>query len=473
MRSRFLFTLVAVFTAVLLHAQSQTGSNPPAAGQASSDSGYIAAQDNPQSESPATPSDPSTPWLPVMINGESPIPAFSGELERGNTLRGGMSFSSGYDDNAALENGKAVDNVSYSFAPSISLQQSQARALWDLSYNPGFVVNQRVSELNSNTQAAGLNFQYRFSQYLTFRAHDNFSFTNSPFSDPTTEADSAPGSVLHPADASVLTPFARRVSNLGGVDLIYRAGEGTIIGGSGSSYLLNYDNLGGGPGIALIDTRISGGDAFYSHRLVPNQWIGLTYSFQRLDFNGGVEQTDSNSALLFYTITPRAHLTLSLFGGASYSQTTGQVAVISTLPLTASTQQWLPSAGVIVGWQGIRTGVSATFSRRVDGGGGLLGTVDRYNGSFEVRRQFAPRWMGTIGLLYDDDHPIDLTSEGTFRTLSATAGVQRQVGQNWTVGLNYSRVHQDYGIVSAAQLFPDHNRALLSISYFFSRPLGK
>src|SRR5690349_23881733 len=83
--------------------------------------------------------------------------------------------------------------------------------------------------------------------------------------------------------------------------LVYQMGAGTIFGGSGSYSLLNYSNLQGGPGVQLIDSRTTGADIFYQHRLLPKHWIGLTYAFQRFTFNGGVEQSDTQSALVFYT----------------------------------------------------------------------------------------------------------------------------------------------------------------------------
>jgi len=477
MRSLLRFVLTALLAAQCVQAQSQAGQSQPDAGAqaaaTASDLGYIPANGTSQdTEASAKTSDPNTPWLPITINGESPTVALAGELTRSNELRGGLTVTSGYDDNALAENGKPAGNASFSFMPSLSVEQSRIHTLFDLSYNPGFSANQ-ASQLNTNTQAVNLNLQYRFTQYLTLRVHDVFSSSNNPYADATAGTDSVPGSVLHQPSEAVLTPFANRISNLGGVDLIYQLGPGAILGGSGTSDLLNYDNLAGGPGVQLIDSRSEGADLFYKHRVWYNQWIGVTYSYQRFTFSGGAEQTDTNTALLFYTIPVHSHLTLSVFGGAAYSVTNGQATIIPTVALPASSQQWLPNEGMTLSWQGEHTGISTTFSRSIAGGGGLFGTVDRYNGTVDIRQQFRPRWTGTLDLLYDNNRPIDFITSDEFRTLSAAVGLQHQIGEHLYFGFSYSRVHQVYGGLTAAQLFPDHNRTFLSISYLFNRPLGR
>lgn len=474
MRSALQFILVTFLAVGSAQGQTQAGhpenaGAPPAASAA--DLGYIPASGS--TEAAVTTSDPNTPWLPVTLNGELPTSAFAGELERSNTLRGGVTFATGYDDNALLENGKPVGNASFSFMPSLSLEQSRTHAFLDLSYNPGFTINQQLSQLNTNTQATAINFQYRFTQNLTVRVHDTFSSTNSPFVDSATSADSVPGSVLHQPSEPVLTPFANRTSNMGGVDLIDQLGERAILGGSASFSLLNYDNVAGGAGAQLIDSRSEGGELFYNHRVWSKQWIGVTYSFQSFTFNSGAEQTNSHSALLFYTIPLRSHVTLSLFGGATYSVTDGQVIIIPSVTMPASTQQWSPSGGMTLGWQGERTGMSATFNRSIAAGGGLFGTVDRYSGTVEVRRQLSRRWIGSLNCLYDNNRPIDFITANEFRTVAGGGSVERQIGQHLSFAVNYSRAHQIYGGLTAAQLFPDHNRAFVSISYLFNRPLGR
>jgi hypothetical protein len=282
-----------------------------------------------------------------------------------------------------------------------------------------------------------------------------------------------PGNALHQPSQLVLTPLADTISNSAGTDLVYQMGAGTIVGGSGSYSLLNYSNLQGGPGVQLIDSRATGADVFYQHRLLPRHWIGLSYGFQRFTFNGGVEQSDAQSALLFYTAMIRPHFVVSLFGGGTHTQTDGFVAIETSATATAGTRtQWSPSAGAIFGWQTPHTGITATFSRRIDSGGGILGTVERMSGMTTLQRQFSPNWTGTMSFVYDNNRPLEGVG-GEYRTLSGTVAVERRLGRQMSVTASYTRAHQIYGVAIPSQLFPDHNRAMLSISYLFSRPLGR
>jgi hypothetical protein len=236
---------------------------------------------------------------------------------------------------------------------------------------------------------------------------------------------------------------------------------------------LNYSNIGTGSGLALLDTQTESGDFFYKHRVWPNQWIGFTYSYQRLSFNGGNELTNSHTGLLFYTLNVKPHISLSLFGGADHADTEGQLQIFESLSVPISQHQWSPSGGMTFGWTGEHTAVTTTLSRRIDNGGGLLGTVSRYSGNFQVRRQFRPTWTGTLGFAYDDDRSIDALVNTAYRTWAGTAGLQHDIGKNFALGLSYSRAYQTFGQLLNTELFPDHNRASVTLSYFFSRPLGR
>jgi hypothetical protein len=465
--------LVAVLSTAIALGQSQ-GNGSAASSSTSSSSapaaayGYIPLTGNSQTDTSTDVSNPNTPWLPVLINGETI--SLLGEIERSNQLSFGMTVASGYDDNTLTQNSRQIGNASFSFLPSMSWHESKSRSLFDLNYSPGFTVNQRLPELNNATHNAGFNSQFRLTENITWRIHDAFVASNNGWTNTNPEM---PTNALHEPNQLVLTPLADTVSNLAGTDLVYQMGAGTILGGSGSYSLLNYSNVQGGPGVQLIDSRTAGGDIFYQHRLLPKHWIGLTYGFQRFTFNGGVEETDTHSALLFYTAMIRPHFVVSLFGGGTHTQTDGFVAIATSATTPTGTRtQWSPSAGAIFGWETPHTGITATFSRRVDSGGGILGTVERNSGMATVQRQFSPNWTGTISFVFDNNRPLD-SMEGVYRTLSETVAVERRLGRQMSMVASYTRAHQTYGIAIPTQLFPDHNRAMLSISYFVSRPLGR
>jgi hypothetical protein len=51
--------------------------------------------------------------------------------------------------------------------------------------------------------------------------------------------------------------------------------------------------------------------------------------------------------------------------------------------------------------------------------------------------------------------------------------VQRAFGQHMNLSLGYTRLHQDYADVPLVSTNPDTNREFVSISYQFTRPLGR
>jgi hypothetical protein len=465
--------LIVMLSAAIVMGQSQGNTPTTSSGTSLSSApaaayGYIPLTDNSVTDANTDLSNPNTPWLPVLINGETV--SLLGDIERSNQLSLGMTVASGYDDNTLTQSDRQIGNASFSFLPSVAWHEARTRSLFDFNYSPGFTVNQRLPELNNQTQNAGLSSQFRLTQNITWRIHDAFLASNNGWANSNPDT---PTNALHEPNQLVLTPLANTISNLAGTDLVYQMGAGTIFGGSGSYTLLNYSNLQGGPGVQLIDSRMAGADVFYQHRLLPKHWIGLTYGFQRFTFNGGVEVSDAHSALLFYTAMIQPHFVVSLFGGATYTQTDGFVAVVTPTATPAGTRtQWSPSAGTTFGWETPHTGITATFSRRVDSGGGILGTVERMSGMATVQRQFTPNWTGTMSFVYDNNRPLEGT-EGEYRTLSGTVAVERRLGRQTNVTASYTRAHQTYGIAIPSQLFPDHNRAMLSISYLFSRPLGR
>ncbi len=62
---------------------------------------------------------------------------------------------------------------------------------------------------------------------------------------------------------------------------------------------------------------------------------------------------------------------------------------------------------------------------------------------------------------------------GNGHTVSGTASLQQQLGQHLNLQLGYTRLHQDYSSVAVLAATPNTNREFVSISYQFSRPLGR
>ena len=82
---------------------------------------------------------------PPPVSGQS-YPTAPTAAERSNYLRGGMTFSSAYTDNAlGSVNGHPVSDVSYSIWPTLALDETTTRLHIVSTYAPGYTFYQRES----------------------------------------------------------------------------------------------------------------------------------------------------------------------------------------------------------------------------------------------------------------------------------------------------------------------------------------
>jgi len=240
-----------------------------------------------------------------------------------------------------------------------------------------------------------------------------------------------------------------------------------MVGGSGTFTNLHYPNPTQVPG--LSDSSSRGGSAFYNHRLSKMHYIGATYQYQWfLAYpNGGQSETQTQSVFLFYTVYFKPTFSVSLFGGPQYSNT-------QQFGLPTSTS-WSPAGGASMSWQGKLTSFAASYSRSINSGGGLAGAVEYSTASGSLRRQLARVLSLSVGASYANNNILDalpaFNSGG--QTISGNASVQRQFGEHLSLQAQYTRLHQSYSDVAAISSVPDRNLAMISISYQFSRPLGR
>jgi hypothetical protein len=95
--------------------------------------------------------------------------------------------------------------------------------------------------------------------------------------------------------------------------------------------------------------------------------------------------------------------------------------------------------------------------------------------SLNLRQQLSKTFTGAIGAAYTQNDVLAsaLTGASKGHTVSATASLEHQFRQRFNVQLGYTRLHQDYSSVAVIATNPDTNRESISVSYLFSRPLGR
>jgi len=404
---------------------------------------------------------------PAPVSGEAYPMGFTSET-RSNYLRGGLTFGSAWDDSVVSgANGKPVSDESYSIWPTISLDQTRSRLHWVLAYNPGFTFYQKISARNEADQNFAGDFKYRLSPHVTFSLGDTFRKTSNMLNQPNQDLVQPVSGGAFGANNSLIAPVADVLTNTGNIEMTYQFNANGMIGASGTFTNLHYPTQSQVP--ELFDSSSKGGSAFYNHRLSKMHYVGATYQYQQfLSYPTGAQsQTQAHSAFLFYTLYLKPTLSVSLWGGPQYSDTKQF--------LLPATQTWSPAGGGSVSWQGKLTSFAASYSRRINDGGGLVGAVHSNSADASLRRQLTRNVNASIRASYTQNRVVDAVPlfSNNGHTVSGTAFVQRQMGEHFNLQAQYTRLHQSYSNITALSFAPDRNRALVTISYQFSRPLGR
>jgi hypothetical protein len=275
---------------------------------------------------------------PPPVSGES-YPTATGAETRSNELRGGLTFETAYDDNVlASETTAPVSDFSYSIRPTIAIDQMTSRLHNNFSYSPGFTLYQRTTGRNEIDQSASAKSQYRLSPHISLSAIDTFQKSTNVFNQPFSGVS---GSTQAPIEALV-APFAAQLGNTANASLSYQFSRNGMIGGGGSSSIVDYLNPAQASGIPNSNSR--SGSGFYNLRLSGNQYIGVNYQYSWMTSSGasGGSETKVETVYSFYTLYLKHALSLSVSGGPQHFDVTQP-----SLPETAS---WTPAVTASMGW---------------------------------------------------------------------------------------------------------------------------
>jgi hypothetical protein len=411
---------------------------------------------------------------PPPVSGQAYPIAFTSE-GRSNYLRGGITFNAAYSDNElAATNTNPVSDMSYTVWPTIALDETTPRTHLLLTYAPGFTFYRRESYLNQADQNGSINFQYRLSPHVTFSARDGFQKSSSMFNQPDLGAGGVVSGGIQEPNQSVIAPIADLLNNSGNVGITYQFAANSMIGASGTFSNLHYPNQAQVPG--LFDSASQGGSVFYSLRTSKTHYIGATYQYQRLlSYPApGTNETQTHALLLFYTLYLSSRFSISLFGGPQYVDAGPQFSAAVSTQSPAS-RSWNPAAGGSLSWQGSRSSLALSYSHLISSGGGLIGAVEINSGTASIRQQLSRMLSASLAGGYVQNSLLAATPlfSDNGHTVSGTASLQQQFGEHLRLQLGYTRLHQDYASVAVLALTPNTNREFVSISYQFTRPLGR
>jgi len=390
-----------------------------------------------------------------------------GAETRSNYLSGGLSFSAGYLDNLYGGSGTTpMNDTTYLIQPTISLDQTTARVHENLNYTPAFTFYQPTSGLDEFDQSAALEFQFRLSPHVSLRAADKFNRSSNAFNQPFSQ-QSVSGS-LPPTTPGIVVPFAERLTNDVETQVSWQFARSGMIGSGATESEMHYPNASQSPG--LYDSNSYGASAFYNDRLSEKQYLGVTYLYSRSTQEAlGVEnEVQVDSVLVFYTVYLTPTFTFSVTSGPQYYE-------ISESPLPVSSSV-TPAASASVAWQTLHTNLAGSFNRTVSAGSGLVGAFQSESVAINAGWQLARTWTVGFGGNYSSNKTVasSLTpSTPGGHTLTATASLEHPLGEHFNLAVTYARMHQSYPGVAAISGDPDTDRALVSVLYRFSRPLGR
>lgn len=411
---------------------------------------------------------------PPPVSGQS-YPTQVTSEERSNYLRGGLAFTTAYTDNAlGSVGGKPVSDISYSVGPTLALDETRSRLHFVLTYAPGFTFYQRISSRDQQDQNVSFILQYRLSPHVSLVAQDGFLKTSNVLNQQNfSPAEAVFGGAQQP-NFSVIPPVADLLSNSGNVGINYQFAANGMVGASGSFTNLHYPNPSEVPG--LFDSASQAGSAFYSFRFSKMNYIGATYQYQRLIANPtfGQSETQTHALLLFYTLYATSKFSISLFGGPQHSDTI-QPAQPPLRVQAITLRQWTPAAGASLNRQGRLSNFALSYSRIISSGGGLIGAVQMNSATASFRQQITRYLSGSVSGGYTQNQVLAtaLAAGSNGHSVSGIACLQQQLGPHINLQLGYTRLHQVYSNVAVLAATPDTNREFVSISYQFSRPLGR
>jgi hypothetical protein len=426
-------------------------------------------------EVPVPPTVESQMLTPPPVSNEA-YPTMVGSQMRSNYLAAGLIVNTAYNDNV-LPGGSTtpVGDITYSISPQITLNRATPRQQLALTYSPGFTFYQHTSALNAADQNGTLNFQGRLSQHATVSASDSFQKSSNVFNQPYPLSGGAISGSTQSPPVGVIAPYAERLSNIANIGLIYQFSRNGMIGANGIATESNYPNPAQATG--LYNSNSGGGSVFYNRRLSNTQYVGVTYQYLRSQGNSVHSQADpvnaqtevqTHTIFPFYTIYFNPTLSLSLSGGPQYFD--------ATQSASPSSHSWTPSAVASIGWQRSYTNLVASYSRTVTGSGGLPGAFYSSNANasarWQINRSWTLGWAANYSIIKNATPLIPASNPGG-HTISGTASVQYSISEHFKADLGYMRLHQSYSSIAVISNDPDSNREFISISYQFTRPLGR
>jgi hypothetical protein len=116
-----------------------------------------------------------------------------------------------------------------------------------------------------------------------------------------------------------------------------------------------------------------------------------------------------------------------------------------------------------------------SYTHIISSGGGLVGAVQLDSATLSARQQITRTLSATVSGGYAQNDVIGSPLLGLYsgHSIAGTTSLQQMIGQHVNVHFGYTRLHQNYSNIQVLSATPTTNRVSVSISYQFSKALGR
>lgn len=393
----------------------------------------------------------------------TPFPILEDTGDMSNVLSGGVGVTPQYNWNLIPDtSGAPIDDMSYSISPQISLDQTSPRLHDRWTYRQGLTIYQQTETRNNADEDALVDFQYRATRHTTLSLTDSFQKSSNVFD----QYNTLPGTPIS-LMGDLPTPLASRLVNSASGGYSYQYSRDAMVGVGGETSLYDIENSVQTTG--LYSSNTWGGSGFYSRRLNGTQYVGITDEYMHTSLGPSVAQfkIDTNSVMAYYQGGWSRYSVFLAGGPERYAVAVAQAPGASS---------WTPSITGNLGLQADRVHVAISFSRMVSGGGGLYGAFRRtgVNGSLGAKLSRLVSANASVGYnLQEDLAEIGMTGNSGGHSISGSASISYSLRPNMAAQIGYQRLQVDYNRIRSLAANPDSDRLSVSISYHFTRPLGR
>lgn len=404
--------------------------------------------------------------MPPPVNGAS-YPSQVGSAERQDYVSLGISVNAGYNSNVLPGlTGQPISDEVYSFLPLFNLSKETPRQTLALNYNSGYTVFQHTSTLNYMDQGITGLLTQRFTRHVTLSLNDSFVQASGIFNQPGALPGGSISGSVSASSQVVLAPYANELLNSSNAALTDQFAKDTMVGGSFITQTLRFPNPSQADG--LDNMQSYGGTAFLNRRASDKQYVGAIYEYLRTTTDPVVSTTEGQ--------TIYGYLTYYFNRTASLSLAAGPERITTTAPGVPTYQSWEPAANVSLGWQAGQANLAASYARSAGAAGGLPGayTMDTANlaAAWQPNREWTASASGSYALYKSLTPQLGLSFPGG-HTVSGSVALQRTFNAQFSAQVGYMRLHESYSGVPVIEANPDSDEVYATITYQFSRPIGR